>query len=411
MTSSVTSAPSSAVPEKSPTPTRHSFCCNPRFVFAKLFTKEDPVYLHKTLGFLSLISFFYRYVVVYNREGNLGFTGTWFDWATMALHVLLSTSSIIFHVLVKRIPSKPMVIWEEYRLHAIVFTLRSFSVFLVGTLRPFKAGSDAERMFLLPVVLVWHFLADRITDRFGPEDKTSTTIRANPNPSMFIKYVSRAYSFYQFSALGSHLLPNACLADLGFNALIAIQSSAFLMTLFRKGLIAWYTHGAWYSFCLVISLYHMYLNAPGMLFFFKVLVAFTARVQFGVSKYVIWTVFVLASFPAIENAFNERYAETLTEASKYSQFYEPLAQQISGHWVKMSAGLFVGLLGFENMNGNVNIAATRDTVSKVFQDTTDKVATLSETLTRQVSVFTSNSLSSKNASQVQERETVAPEVK
>ena len=42
-------------------------------------------------------------------------------------------------------------------------------------------------------------------------------------------------------------------SNLAFNALIAIQSSAFLMTLNRKGLINWYTHAFWYSLSLVLS--------------------------------------------------------------------------------------------------------------------------------------------------------------
>lgn len=101
-------------------------------VYRKLFTKEDPLYLHKTFGLLCVLSFLYRYAYVYPRFGNLGFDGSWFDWATMGVHLMLSSSSLIFHVLPRRIMSRPVMIWEEYRLHAIVFTLRCMVVYVIG---------------------------------------------------------------------------------------------------------------------------------------------------------------------------------------------------------------------------------------------------------------------------------------
>eukprot|EP00462_Mataza_sp_D1_P002754 CAMPEP_0175103020 /NCGR_PEP_ID=MMETSP0086_2-20121207/8812_1 /TAXON_ID=136419 /ORGANISM="Unknown Unknown, Strain D1" /LENGTH=219 /DNA_ID=CAMNT_0016377999 /DNA_START=44 /DNA_END=700 /DNA_ORIENTATION=+ len=218
-----------------------TICCSPRFLFKKLFTREDPVYLHKILGLLALCSFIYRYAFVYVQNGNLGFEGSAFDWLTMALHFALSSSSLIFHVLLKRIANKPMVIWHEYRLHAIVFTLRCVFVYMAAVFRPFAEGSTADRLMHLPTVLIPHLLADEITRRYGPADKSETTVRVNEkkDTGILLKMGARFYSFYQFAALGSHLLPNPRLADLGFNTLVAIQSSAFLMTLFRKGLIEW----------------------------------------------------------------------------------------------------------------------------------------------------------------------------
>jgi len=71
---------------------------------------------------------------VYNIQGNLGFDGSRLDWATLIVHTLLAFSSIIFRVPRKRIDRKPMIIYEEYRQHAMVFTFRCFSVFAVSTL-------------------------------------------------------------------------------------------------------------------------------------------------------------------------------------------------------------------------------------------------------------------------------------
>ena len=74
--------------------------------FKKLKTREDPYHIHKTLGILSLCSFFYRYGVQYPATGNLGFSGDWLDWLTMTIHTALALSSILFRVPKKRIPDK-----------------------------------------------------------------------------------------------------------------------------------------------------------------------------------------------------------------------------------------------------------------------------------------------------------------
>lgn len=109
-----------------------AFCCSRRQIIKKLVTKEDPIYLHKILGLFAISSFIYRYGYCYWNYGNLGFEGSWYDHLTMALHLALSCSSIIFEVLQRRIVKKPLIIWHEYRLHAMVFTLRSISVYLFG---------------------------------------------------------------------------------------------------------------------------------------------------------------------------------------------------------------------------------------------------------------------------------------
>ena len=278
------------------------FFCNPRFVIKKLFTKEDPHFFHKVFGLLSVLSFIYRYLIVFPRQGNLGFDGSAFDWATMFCHTMLSSSSLIFRVLKRRIASKPMVIWQEYRLHAIVFTLRCLAVFTFGIMKPFVKHDSIHRVGLMATVLFWHLCADEITRRFGPEDKSLTTVRVNQKKArgIFTYLILRFYSFYQFAALGSHLIPTERTADLGFNTLVAIQSSAFLMTLFRKGLIRYTTHGIWYTICLGISMYHILLNFPSVWFVAKVAIAFAARCNFRMNKYVIWTAFVFVSIPAVE---------------------------------------------------------------------------------------------------------------
>jgi len=267
--------------------------------FKKLATREDPQHIHKTLGILSVCSFIYRYGYVYNTQGNLGFDGmgqdkkmVMLDWATMIVHTTLALSSILFRVPGFRIPDKPMVIYEEYRQHAMVFTTRCFAVFVVAYLFP-----DAPCYVPPIVVMTHHLMADRITSIWGRPGNTA--VRATSDSmkiSEFYKGVSQLYSFYQFLAIGSHIVPNARLGDMAYNAIIAIQSSAFMMTLYRKRIIRGKMHMVMYASCLVLSAFHI-IRILGLPLTGSIAVAFLVRTNIPrnlSSKYAIWLFFLLS---------------------------------------------------------------------------------------------------------------------
>jgi hypothetical protein len=203
-----------------------------------------------------------------------------------------------------------MIIWEEYRLHAIVFSVRCLSVYLFGLIRPFQ-DTILERILLVAVVLSHHVVADWITQKYGSKDGV-TTVRVDDKHSTDITAVLRFYAFYQFSALASHLQPNARLSDLGFNTLIAIQSSAFLMTLYRKSIITSNVHAFWYTFCLVISLYHIFMNCGCLLFFARLSAAYYLRTEMKLNKYVLWIGFAVLCIPQLEEAIKATAMEFLT---------------------------------------------------------------------------------------------------
>jgi hypothetical protein len=221
---------------------------------------------------------------------------------------MLSTSSLLFHVLSARILSRPMIIWEEYRLHAIVFSLRSLSVYIFGIYRPFQ-GTLYENLTLGLIVAIHHLIVDEITRRYGSSDKSSTTVRVKDNGNIFVTFVLRFYAFYQFSALASYLTPNDRLCDLGYNALIAIQSSAFLMTLYRKSIISYRAHAIWYTLCLIISIYHIFNNCmrTNTLFIIKLSFVYCMRLKYGISKYILWCIFLIMGLPIINNYIHEQY--------------------------------------------------------------------------------------------------------
>jgi len=72
---------------------------------------------------------------VYPTTGTLGFDGSWFDWATMFLHMALSSTSLFFHVIRKRIKARPMIIYEEYVDHPAATILR-YSILDTTTVIP-----------------------------------------------------------------------------------------------------------------------------------------------------------------------------------------------------------------------------------------------------------------------------------
>ena len=263
---------------------------------SKLFTREDPNHIHKTLGLLSVLSFFYRYGFCYNAYGNLGFNGPSsdlshqiIDWATMAVHLCLAFSSILFRVPKKRLADKPMVIYEEYRQHAMVFTLRSFTLFSILMLAP-----KTHPYAIFGIVLLHHVLVDYITSIHGTEGNTA--VRANAEKvSSFYKMVAKFYSLYQFLALGSYLFTNSRHIDMAYNAIIAIQSSAFMMTLYRKRIVRGKTHMAIYSFCLLLSAFHI-CSVLDYLTTGVILLAFFLRINLPrafSNKYAIWTACLL----------------------------------------------------------------------------------------------------------------------
>lgn len=158
--------------------------------------------------------------------------------------------------------SKPLIIYEEYRLHTMIFTLKTVSTYLWGLYAlPYFGDTYQSRILQFVFLQSHHLVVDEITRRHGPEDKSITTVRVDGNRIPW--QVQRFFSFYQFIALASMSVPSERMADMGWNTLIAIQSSAFLMTLFRKGLIRWKSHAFWYGVCLVLSYNYIRLMNPG----------------------------------------------------------------------------------------------------------------------------------------------------
>ncbi len=235
----------------------------------KLVTSADTLHIHKILGAAVLCSFAYTYAYAWPTTGSLG-ASTALIW----MHVALSASGAQFRVPLRRVRKWPTMIWKEYQLHAVVFSLRPLAV-------AYTPPGYARAACVAAV----HVAADLVTFIYGRSGHTTVRGNHDRDKSPRIRGLMRSYAAYQWLVLGSHLAGNDGV-QLGYNALIAIQSSAFCMTLHRKGVIRWQTHAIVYLACIFVSASYVIATVPTSLVV-GAAVAGVARAA-GMDKYVVW---------------------------------------------------------------------------------------------------------------------------
>ena len=242
-------------------------------MYGKLVTRHDKLHMHKVLGMTCLCSFMWHYAVRWPNDGHLRAS-----WLAIALHLSLSLTGLQFRVPAKRIKKWPTIIWEEYRLHAVVFSFRAVVV----------AGlSGVGRLLGIAAV---HLAADEVTRQHGEPGSTTVRGKHDRDPSRRLWWLTRSYAVYQYLALASHLAATEANAmDLAFNSFIAVQSSAFCMTLHRKGIITWKGHAITYLVCILLSGAYIVQVLP----VHQVLLALVfgyGRMQ-GLNKYPLWLLY------------------------------------------------------------------------------------------------------------------------
>lgn len=145
-----------------------------------------------------------------------------------------------------------------------------------------------------------HYLADHITTLYGTQGNTAVRVNNDPGRRGFIYVLGqRSYSFYQIMAVCSHLSNSEHLAAMGYNTHIAIQSSALLMTLYRKHVIPWQIHAGLYLLCLSVSIQQMIMAHQYVMFYVLTLAAFTLRTKYYVNKYLVWIMFTVITSPFV----------------------------------------------------------------------------------------------------------------
>ena len=216
---------------------------------AKLFTKEDPIGIHKYAGVFVLLHYIFRYFQMYFGDPSAGFGSRRGKGAGIAAplclipHLILSLSSLIFHTVPReRVVGKPMI-WSEFRVHSITFACRSALATFLAWLSVAKNHAPAWRRFCVTAsalsIIATNLVADTATRRLRVQETESTTATMPYWPGCSIETQKR---FKQFYAYCQFLATLSCLAvwnpALGFAVMMPIQIAALLMTLVRKGIIS-----------------------------------------------------------------------------------------------------------------------------------------------------------------------------
>ena len=248
-----------------------------QFIMAHLITHHDPFHVHKILGVLALLHFLYRLFNVLTT--GYAFTawetqegGRWAPLLAIALHGLLSWSSLLLPLTKKRILTAPMI-WPEFRLHSIAFASRHVLGTAACLLGLWTVGSQQEqidfgsvtsdtmlpaivqRLYTLAVrsalVLGTSHAAGIITKHMGSaEDRTTNSMPYPPGTSAALGQQFKAfYATAQFHATTQAVAGDATMA---FTPLFAIQGAPLLMTLVRKGKVGATLYHVVYTLTLLV---------------------------------------------------------------------------------------------------------------------------------------------------------------
>jgi len=253
-----------------------------RQIYVKLFTREDTFNFHKTLGLACLLSYVVRFAQVGPRDMAFGADGG--TALTIAMHTLLSVSSLIFKIPFKRIAGGYRI-WPEYRLHSIIFACRSLAGMAL-TWYELRHGAEANYWANMAIVVGTLAAADLASWSVGEAGRSSTIrdLEAGPATHFF-------FSAMQFYATMGCML-GIRRFSVQFLYVFIIQFNAFLMTIRRKNLLPHgvlvTTYGAMLAFGFVVASYEH--HRLGMVCMINALsnVAAVARIGFGVPKYALW---------------------------------------------------------------------------------------------------------------------------
>lgn len=239
-----------------------------------LITKEDPFHIHKTFGAYVLLHFIYQYFC-YFKYGEM-YLNIWVLLPHFGLHI----SSFIFHVLHKHVLSSDktsMFIWEELRLHSMIFSFRALFSILVPQM---------STIYVFTTMLC----ADCATYIYG--ENGMTTVRGNHIKVSKKWYKSLGAAFFSMSQMGATFICGGFLQQnyspvLAFSTLLPIQTSAFGMTLIRKNIINKTVWQAIYTAELLIVYYFWYKETGNNIVIPMSLFLYMLR-RFEVSKYTIF---------------------------------------------------------------------------------------------------------------------------
>ena len=271
---------------------------------SKLITHEDKFHIHKTMGVISLLNYFYLLFDCFYSGATTDMTLRSVDGGFIGLtwvHSILSLSALQFLIPRTRTGILPMI-WQEFRAHSIVFAVRSFIIInvLYFLFHYSDDGDDIARTqsptaiaVRLAIVLLAMKLAD-VSTEYLRENKKETTTATMPYwsdcPAAFQSAIKYFYTHSQFMATVVCLF-----ATIPYVLAVAfpIQIASFLMTLVRKNIISAFWYHMFYGGSLLI----VYLiNAADPALYPVIILGIALiciRVHLKLNKYALWTLVAL----------------------------------------------------------------------------------------------------------------------
>ena len=264
---------------------------------ASLFTREDPLHLHKLLGAASLAHMVWRVLCVAWSLAQRRFADVMrFGVARpelpllLLMHSALSLLSLAFHIPARRIKGSGSRIWPEYRLHSIIFAHRSLACMALVWADEAWPAADGRPRYWANVLVAFATLAGAdLASAAVPRDARSPTIRGLEIPD----YAKNFFTTMQFLATVGVLFGLRSHANY-FMTVCVVQLTAFTFTLQRKNLMSHAATMVFYAFQLIFGTVVgvtdcVYWAGADGLFIFAALAAAaqTARIL-GANKYAVW---------------------------------------------------------------------------------------------------------------------------
>ena len=264
---------------------------------SKLITHEDKFHIHKSMGIISLLNYFYLIFDCLYSGATAEMTLRSVDGSFIGLtwvHTILSLSALQFLIPRTRTGILPMI-WQEFRAHSIVFAVRSFLIInaLYFLFKPDDTTSIAAIAVRLAFVLFAMKMADFSTEhlRENPKETTTATMPYwSDCPASIQSAIKYFYTHSQFMATVVCLF-----AEIPYILAVAfpIQIASFLMTLVRKNIISAFWYHMFYGGSLLVI---YMINAADVKLYPLILIGVVliyARVNLKLNKYILWTLVAL----------------------------------------------------------------------------------------------------------------------
>ncbi len=246
----------------------------------KLNTHEDHFYIHKILGITCLLHFLYRFTLLFTGNHPEMDFKTPLDLSCILLHQILSSSSLIFRISAFRNQALP-TIYPELRMHNIIFAGRSVVCSILFYYNfSFHWNIFACFLTMLLADITTHYLKSETTIRGFQYSSHMTT----DDKSKLVYHYSRSQVAATLLMLGN--------IDTSFTPLFAIQMSAFLLTLSKKGIIKGHYFHVFYTISLwVVGICIITMN-PGWLIIHTICCNAFAFIRFynNINKYISWVI-------------------------------------------------------------------------------------------------------------------------